>query len=190
MRDLADIAALLSQDEPACRLLAHVERLDLPDCWIGAGFVRNAVWDVLHGAATTPLNDIDVIFFDPDNTSRESEVAIEQSLRAQAPGPGWSVKNQARMHLRNGDAPYRDTADAMSHWGETPTAIAARSVDGRIELNAPFGVADLLGLVVRPTPHFATKMEMYLEQLREKNWASHWPGLRLVEAVETDVTAP
>ena len=50
--------------------------------------------------------------------------AIEAELRALAPGIDWSVKNQARMHLRNGDPPYSGATDAMRHWPETATAIA------------------------------------------------------------------
>ena len=44
------------------------------------------------------------------------------------------------MHLRNGDAPYRDTYDAVAHWAETATAIAARSLRGRVEVMAPHGI--------------------------------------------------
>ena len=84
--------------------------------------------DVLHGwpAYTTPLNDVDVIFFDPTDIGRERDDDITRRLVSTAPQTAWSVKNQARMHLRNGDEPYRNTCDALSFWCETPTAIAAR----------------------------------------------------------------
>lgn len=183
MRDLADIAELLKRDPTARDLLAYVERLGLPDCWIGAGFVRNAVWDVLHGRPpyTIPLNDVDVLFFDPADVRWEREASIERQLQALAPGFNWSVKNQARMHLRNGDAPYRDICDALSCWCETPTAIAARSVEGQVEFIAPFGVEDLLGLVVRPTPHFAVKLSIYRQRVREKDWRRPCPKLTVYE---------
>ncbi len=58
------------------------------------------------------------------------------------------------MHLRNGDAPYGSSAEALAHWLETPTAVALRlNQGGGLELLAPLGTGDLLGLVVRPTPH-------------------------------------
>ena len=85
-----------------------------------------------------------------------------------APGIRWSVKNQARMHRRNGDAPYRDTLDAVAHWAETPTAIAARTIEGRVEVMAPYGVDDLLNLIVRPTPVFGHKMDAYRERIMAK----------------------
>jgi len=83
------------------------------------------------------------------------------------------------MHLQNGDPPYLNTADALRHWPETCTAIAARSLDGRIELLAPFGIDDLVSLVVRPTPTFADKIEVYRARIASKAWQVRWPKLRI-----------
>ncbi len=85
------------------------------------------------------------------STDRQLEVA----LRAAEPAAAWSVKNQARMHLRNGDAPYASAVEAMRGWPETATAVTARrrGPDG-CEVAAPFGLEDLLGLALRPTPRF------------------------------------
>src|SRR3712207_3921557 len=145
-RTISDIERLLEAHAASHALLLHVESIQLPDAWIGAGFIRNSVWDVLHGRAidVARLADVDVLFFDPDDTSNEREARIERRLRILAPGVPWSVKNQARMHLRNGDAPYRDTVDAVAHWAETATTIAARTVEGRVEMMAPYGIDDLL----------------------------------------------
>src|SRR5690349_2739285 len=100
LRTIADIQELLGAHADLHALLSHVESLGLPDGWIGAGFIRNAVWDVLHGRPIdiSHLNDVDVIFFDPDAAGRERESELECRLRAIAPGTLWSVKNQARMH--------------------------------------------------------------------------------------------
>jgi hypothetical protein len=58
------IADLIKTDKGRMQILAYAKELGLPDCWVAAGFVRNMVWDYLHGFPSTPLNDIDVIFFD------------------------------------------------------------------------------------------------------------------------------
>ncbi|MEJ2456857.1 MAG: nucleotidyltransferase family protein, partial [Novosphingobium sp.] len=121
------LVSLIEADAPRMRALAAVHTLELPDSWIGAGFVRDAVWDHLHDRALSFLTgDIDVIWFDPARSGRVFDRALDSRLRALLPGLDWSVKNQARMHLRNGDAPYRDTADAMTHWPETATDVAVR----------------------------------------------------------------
>ncbi len=63
-----DILALVAGDAWMMGALEAVAALGLPDAWIGAGFLRGAVWDRLHGyAERTPLGDIDVIYHDPGN---------------------------------------------------------------------------------------------------------------------------
>ncbi|MGF9757175.1 nucleotidyltransferase family protein [Microvirga sp. 0TCS3.31] len=186
LRTAFDIERLLEAHAASHALLVYVESLGLPDAWIGAGFIRNSVWDVLHGHAidVTRLADVDVLFFDPDDTSREPEAEIERRLRTLAPDIPWSVKNQARMHRRNGDAPYGSTVDAVAHWAETATAIAARTVEGRVEVMAPYGVSDLLNLIVRPTPVFGHKMNVYCERVMAKDWPARWPKLTVLMSWE------
>ena len=183
LRDTGDIAAFLEAAPGTLRLFEAVASLDLPDGWIGAGLIRNAVWDALHGREPERLStdDVDVIYFDPGDIAGERERGIEAGLLALAPGIPWSAKNQARMHLRNGDRPYRDSRDAIAHWPETATAIAARLHHGRIEVIAPHGITDLLALTVRPTAAFRHKMAIYQERLKAKDWPSRWPRLTLSE---------
>jgi hypothetical protein len=100
------------------------------------------------------------------------------------------VKNQARMHLRNGDAPYRNTLDAVAHWAETATAVAARSIGGTVEVMAPYGVDDLLNLIVRPAPVFGHKMDVYCERVMAKGWPALWPKLTMLMSWETAYPAP
>ncbi len=184
LTDDTDILALVAADGWMMAALAAVAGLGLPDCWIGAGFLRGAVWDRLHGyQARTPLDDSDVIYFDPEAPDPAAELALERRLGEALPGLPWSVKNQARMHLRNGDAPYGSSADALAHWLETPTAVAVRlNEGGGLELLAPLGTRDLLGLVVRPTPHARThehRLAAYRARLESKNWPAKWPRLRV-----------
>lgn len=173
----------LLAETPALRApLAALAELDLPDAWIGAGFVRNAVWDALHGCppGLRPGADLDVVFFAPDEAI--TETAAEVALRVILPGLTWSVRNQARMHRRNGDAPYADAADALRHWPETATAVAARCGPAGVEILAPLGLEDLLDLVVRPGPAFAgrpEKLRLVAERVTGRGWLARWPRLRL-----------
>lgn len=163
-------------------MLQAVAELGLPDAWIAAGAVRNAVWDRLHERAhSTPLADVDVIWFDPLRTGRGTDAELEHRLAARLPGVNWSVKNQARMHLRNGDPPYRDCGDAMRAWPETATGVAARlDRRGGIELCAAFGFGDLLALRLRPTPRFVDGAT-FRQRVDSKRWLQIWPRLRLAE---------
>lgn len=182
VRTAADIRDLVAGAPWRRRALKAVAALGLPDCWIGAGFVRAPVWDALHGyAKETPLDDIDVVYFDRSCLDPGPDAQAEARLRELVPGLPWSVRNQARMHLRNGDAPYRSTADALCHWLETPTAVAVRLGQDRApELLAPLGLDDLVGLVLRPTPYAqAHRLTAFRERAGRKGWLEKWPKVRL-----------
>lgn len=173
---------MIAADRQRMHVLRLVKELDLPDCWVAAGFVRSCVWDCLHDRWPSPLpDDIDVIWHDPLNAMRERDVLIESELRARDGTFGWSVKNQARMHERNADTPYLSASDAMRYWPETATAVGVRlSEQADIEVSAPFGLDDLFGLIVRPTQRFlAEKNAMYADRIQGKNWQHAWPGLRI-----------
>ena len=96
-----DVLRLIAADSWRMAVLETVRALDLADCWVGAGFVRAVVWDHLHGhAEATPLDDVDVVFFDSERTDPAVEIRHEQRLAAlwpaDRPAVPWSVKNQAR----------------------------------------------------------------------------------------------
>lgn len=113
MQYIAELTTLLSRDRWRMEALEAVRSLHLNDGWIGAGFVRNAVWDHLHGYADSEVaTDIDVIWFNGCELAYQTNLSIERKLHGCLPALDWSVKNQARMHLRNGDQPYISVADA------------------------------------------------------------------------------
>lgn len=175
------IISILRSDPLRWHLLDVVRNLGLPDCWIGAGFVRNAVWDRLHQRPLSPLNgDVDVIWYNSEQADPAEDRHHEAVLQSVEPSIAWSVKNQARMHVRNADQPYTSATDAMRYWPETATAVAARRVgiDG-CEIAAPIGLGDLFGLIVRPTPRFAEdKKAIYANRLKSKGWLDSWSMLR------------
>ncbi|MEH3047084.1 nucleotidyltransferase family protein [Sphingomonas adhaesiva] len=182
MRHLAALTALLAADDARMAALSAVRALALRDGWIGAGFVRDAIWDRLHGRPPMlPGGDVDVLWHDPSRADAVVDRAWERALRGRLPGYDWSVKNQARMHARNGDAPYADVAAAMRAWPETATAVAVRlEADGAIGVNAPLGLDDLFAPVLRPTPHFAAeKRAIFDERVATKRWLVRYPLLRI-----------
>ena len=182
----ARLAALVAASPAHMDLLARVAALNLADGWIAAGFVRDVVWNHLHDLpAALPRGDVDVVWHDPDPAMADPAIdtALEARLRRGRPDIDWSVKNQARMHLRNNAAPYLSTADAMSRWPETATATAVRlAADGRIEVLAPLGLDDLFAMIIRPTPHFhdTGQIPVMMGRVRDKDWLARWPRLRLV----------
>jgi len=109
------------------------------------------------------------------------DTALEAELRLLEPGVAWSVKNQSRMHLRNGDIPYQSVVEAMRHWPETATAVGVRlTAEAGYDFIAPYGLDDLFGLILRPTPYFrGAKQGVFLDRVQRKRWLEKWPLLRM-----------
>lgn len=183
MKDMEQrIINWLGEEPLHLRALKEVQKLGLNDAWLAAGFVRNLIWDRLHSyPRATPLNDIDVVYFNPEDCSVEADERLEHRLLEAAPDLPWSVKNQARMHQRHGHAPYTSSAQAISHWVEVETAIGARINDaGQIELNAPLGLEALFTFTITHNPRHAIPA-VFAERIHSKGWLTLWPKLEVQE---------
>ena len=169
----------IGSDHVRLRALHLASDLKLRDWCIAAGFVRNLVWDKLHKKEMpTPLNDFDLIYYDPDNIEPAKDKQLELRMKNLTNQP-WSVKNQARMHIRNKDKPYTSTYDAMSHWVEIETAVGVKlSETGDLEIVAPFGVANLFENTITINRK-RRKPEDFYRRIESKNWLSEWPNLKV-----------
>ncbi|MDG1858468.1 MAG: nucleotidyltransferase family protein [Emcibacteraceae bacterium] len=169
----------ISDDPFSCEVLEVAKRFNLPDWCLAAGFVRNLIWDKLHGfIEPTPLNDIDFIYYDPERIDVAYEKELEHKLNDMLPLP-WSIKNQARMHLKNKDMPYQSTSDAMSYWVEVETAIGASVVNNQIKLMALFGVEPLFNYSITINKK-RPKTDAFHNRLASKKWLEIWPKLKVL----------
>ncbi len=85
------------------------------------------------------------------------------------------------MHHRNGDMPYASATDAMRYWPETATAVALRLSDaGILKVTAPYGLSDIFGLCLRPTPlFFGAKRHIFDQRVKNKGCLGSYPLLTL-----------
>jgi hypothetical protein len=162
--------------------------------FLGGGLIRNAVWDFLHGySSPTPIDDVDVIYFDPRRSQKEDDLEVNTKLVSIIPNLKWSSKNQARMHIANSEEPYASLEDAIAKWPETATAIIVRlDESGKLHFIAPYGFDDLLRMIVTHTPAFASKLHIVRNRVEEKQWCSTWPRLRVLlpEAPQPGLAVP
>jgi hypothetical protein len=186
VRDLeARLRTILLGDGWFLAILEAARRVNAPEWVIGAGVIRDIVWDQLEGRPRSKSNDIDLAFFDPHNLSRERDLDVERALERELTSE-WDAKNQAAVHLwyeaRFGHAihPIVSIEDAVSRWPEPATAVAVRlEMDGRLTVVAPLGLEDLFGIVLRRNPRQIT--EAYFEQrLARKRPLERWPHVRIV----------
>ncbi len=171
------VVSWITQDDWRMDTLHIASELGFSDWCLAAGFVRNLIWDRLQGKTTpTPLNDIDFIYYAESDVTADTDLHFEQQLKAQRDRP-WSVKNQARMHVRNGDAPYTSCEDAMRYWVEIETAVGVKlSAQNELKIIAPFGLEANFSNTITRNPNKRAS-EHFDARLRKKNWQSLWPDL-------------
>jgi hypothetical protein len=159
-----------------------------PDWVIGAGAIRDLVFDHLHGRSAPPPRDVDYAFFDPVDLTVEREEAVESGLRRRCPDLPFEARNQARVHLwyeqHFGYAiePYRSTEHAVSTWPEPATAIAARlHQDESIELMTPHGLDDLFDGILRRNSLQVTPAVFRERLARRSDLPTRWPLVRVID---------
>lgn len=178
-----DITDLIGSDAWMMDVLRAAEELNLPDWWIGAGFLRNKVWDSITGVVSKPTRDVDLVYFNTDDALPETDWSYDILMKKRYPFAEWEVRNQARMHYVNNSQPYTSTADGISHWVETATCVAVRLKNGSFEYLFCYGTDDLFNLVARPIPFFQTKDRIvtFYERVKKKQWQDKWPRLQIKE---------
>jgi hypothetical protein len=154
---------------------------------IGAGAVRNMVWDHLH-CFTTPssLPDIDFAYFNAIDIDAGAEKSVQARLQAALPGVPWEATNQATVHLwfeqyfGHAVEPLRSLHEAVASWPEYATSVALTlGRDGELEVIAPHGLTDLFSMRVRRNPT-RVSLETYRQRTEQKRYAERWPKVTVV----------
>jgi hypothetical protein len=167
-------------------ILGRWADIGLPDCWLVAGALAQTVW---NGAFELPpahgIADVDIVYFDADDLSEETEAMQSARVRQLFEHlPVWiDVKNEARVHLWYGAKfgreipPYVSTADAISTFPTTATAIGLQPAANEVLLLAPHGLSDLLGLIVRPNKK---QIARPIYDAKVARWLALWPRLHVI----------
>lgn len=159
----ARLDAIVRATPALMRVLTVARRLALPDWLVFSGAVYQPVLNAL--TARPPeygLKDYDFGYFDASDLSYEAEDAVIRRVAAafDAPLAGRvEVRNQPRVHLwfeAHFGEPYTalsSTAEALERFASTMSAVGVRlDPDGGLHIAAPFGLADLFALRLRPNP--------------------------------------
>lgn len=176
-----DIKQLIESDKWMMRVLRAAEILNLPDWWIGAGFLRNKVWNAMEGNDSHSNTDVDLVYFNPSDIKPETDWSYDEKMKQNYPFADWEIRNQARMHVINNFEPYTSTADGISNWVETATCTAVRLENGKLKFLFCYGISDLVNLIARPTPRFQTVelIETFNNRIQKKDWQKKWPHLKV-----------
>jgi hypothetical protein len=184
----AELQAALASSVWFLSVLDDVASVDPPQWWVGAGVIRDVVWEQRFGkgADRPETKDVDVAYFDAADLSSRAERNVEGRLRARNPQVAWDAKNQAAVHRwyaeRFGTAvtPLASVPEAVATWPEYATCVAVRlTAQGKMGFCAPHGLDDLLDGLWRRNPSRVT-VDEYRRRLADKQPESRWPGVRVV----------
>jgi hypothetical protein len=185
------LTALICSSRLLMRALRAARTVDPPDWLIGAGVIRDRVWNHVHGfVQPAPSKDVDLAFFDPVSLGSDRERSVQREVTERAPDICWEATNQASVHLWYPQVfgvevePLTSCADAVATWPETATSIGIRLLgDDSVKVIAPCGLDDLFGLICRRNPRRVTE-EQYLRRVDSKRIARRWPHVRVLDPLD------
>jgi uncharacterized protein len=184
---LAGLEAALRASPIVRPVFERWDAIALPDCWVVAGAVFQTFWNAAYELPPAyGIRDVDLIYFDDADLSEEAEAAHAARIGALFAGSSvcFDVKNEARVHLWYAQKfgypirPYASSRDAIATFPTTPGAVGVRPTAAGLEYCAPFGLEDLLALVVRPNKVQITA-EIYAAKVIR--WKALWPHLTIVD---------
>lgn len=177
-----DIRKLIESDAWMMQALKATEALNLPDWWIGAGFLRNKVWDTLEGNESKPSRDVDLAYFNDQDETAETDWAYDEQMKHDYPFAKWEVRNQARMHYYDDLPKFTSTEEGIAHWVETATCVGVKLVDGELKFLFCYGIDDLINLTARAVSVYDTpeRIATFYNRVNKKGWRRRWPHLTVV----------
>lgn len=167
--------------------LVAVRSQNLGSWCIGAGAIRNLVWDALHDfQSPSALPDIDMAYFNAADLSIERDAEIQHHLSTLLPSAPWEVTNQAAIHTWFEETfghtvpPLISLEDAVASWPEFATSVGVTlRDDNSVEIIAPYGLDDLFAMVVRRNPA-RVSVDTYRKRVEQKQYQARWPRVTVI----------
>jgi uncharacterized protein len=177
----------LRRNHVLTEVLARAATLDLPGWYLVAGCLYQTVWNVVTGEpADAGILDYDLAYFDDSDLSWDAEDVVIRSgqrLFGDLPVP-VQIRNQARVHLWYQEKfgkpcrPYESTEAAIDSFEATTASLGVRlEAGGSWRIYAPYGLADVFNLVVRPNPALAPRS---VYEAKTSRWRRQWPALTVL----------
>ena len=181
------LISILSNHEWFVDALFAVKNLNLSQWCIGAGVIRNIVFDHIQGISDTKIRDVDVAYFDQSDLSERRDKEYESILTQSMPEIPWEVTNQAGVHLWFHKVfgykvdPIISIEDAVSTWPETCTCVAVTlSPSDTLKVIAPYGLEDLFNMVIRRNPK-RVDVKTYNERIQKKQYRKIWSSVQIIQ---------
>jgi len=181
-----DLISILTGHDWFINALAEVRKLRLLQWCIGAGIIRNIVFDHLQRLPNSNIRDVDVAYFDPGDLSENRDKKLETILRKKMPEIPWEVTNQAAVHLWYHKVfgyrvdPITNIEEAVSTWPETCTSVGVTLLEsGQLKVIAPYGLDDLFNMVIRRNPK-RVDIKTFNQRIQTKQYRQIWSSVKII----------
>lgn len=154
--------------------------------YLGAGCLSQTVWNYLLGNKIGKgIGDYDLVYYDAGDLSKHAETREQERLKNKFfhLAVELDVVNEARAHFwfekdfgKKIDQ-YKSVEEAISQWPTTVTCVGVNKINNKINVFAPYGLSDLLGMRVRPNKPNVIKK---IYEKKVKRWQSEWPELTVI----------
>lgn len=175
---------ILLQNEIIKDILIKASSLEMKDWYLVAGCLAQTVWNYKH---IQPLNygisDYDLVYFDDSDLSYEAEDKYIKKGKKLFGDLPVEIRNQARVHLWYEKHfgypidPHLSTENAITHYPTTATSVGVRLENKDLKIFAPYGLEDLMYLIMRANKAKITE-EIYYKKVEK--WTKLWPMLKVV----------
>lgn len=178
------IKQILTKNKTVMGILDKTLSLNISNWYLGSGCISQTIWNYKHGYDLNHgINDYDLVYFDDSDLSYEAEDKVIKMGRVIFDNLPVEIRNQARVHLWYKDhfgydiEPHTSTEDAINTWPTTATAIGIQGNQNNFKIYAPYGLDDLINLIVRPNKKKITE-EIYNKKV--ERWSKAWPLLTII----------
>jgi hypothetical protein len=180
------LETIIRSNPDLMRLPRYLRGAALPRWRLFSGCLYQTVWNVLTNRPRgTGIQDYDVTYFDGSDLSWKAKDAVIRRMGGHGP---LQIRNQARVQLwyeRHFGVPYtplRSPDETLLRYPVTVQAVAARLEDDeRLDIAAPFGLNDVLAMMVRPNPIRCHRSTFDPKATRVR---AIWPKITVIEQAE------
>jgi hypothetical protein len=182
-----ELLQILKKNKNIQLILERAQNLGMPNWYLGAGGICQTAWNVKHGFdPENGIKDYDLVYYDESDLSYEAEDAFIQKGKEIFSDISIlvEIRNQARVHIwyeKHFGKPidkYKSVEDAIDTWPTTATSVGIRkNIDGGLQVYAPFGLDDLLNMIVRANKKKITEK---IYQNKVNRWIRVWPKLKVI----------
>lgn len=161
------------------------ENKDFHNYYLAAGCINQTILNDFHGFSLDyGIEDYDIVYYDEDTSYEKEDIIIKElEKRLKRMNVSFDIKNQKRVPIwykekfKEEKKEYTSVEDAIGRWNSTITCIGVRLDQNKLIFCTPYGLEDLINMVIRPVK-IDTTQELY--EKKANKWKKKWNRLTII----------